>query len=131
MENVIGMQPYLSAKKKFCAGEAKARILGSYEALCFRTESFCSYKRRKTMETRLALIGIIVGKRDETTKLNELLHEYGQYIVGRMGIPYKDKDINVISIIIDAPQDTISALSGKLGMLPNVSTKTIYPPLPQ
>ena len=83
------------------------------------------------METRLALIGIIVGKRDETTKLNELLHEYGEYIVGRMGIPYKDKDINVISIIIDAPQDTISALSGKLGMLPNVSTKTIYPPLPQ
>ena len=83
------------------------------------------------METRLALIGIIVGKRDETTKLNELLHEYGQYIVGRMGIPYKDKDIYVISIIIDAPQDTISALSGKLGMLPNVSTKTIYPPLPQ
>ncbi len=131
MENVIGMQPYLSAKKKFCAGEAKARILGSYEALCFRTESFCSYKRRKTMETRLALIGIIVGKRDETTKLNELLHEYGEYIVGRMGVPYKDKDINVISIIIDAPQDTISALSGKLGMLPNVSTKTIYPPLPQ
>ena len=131
MENVIGMQPYLSAKKKFCAGEAKARILGSYEALCFRTESFCSYKRRKTMETRLALIGIIVGKRDETTKLNELLHEYGEYIVGRMGVPYKDKDINVISIIIDAPQDTISALSGKLGMLPDVSTKTIYPPLPQ
>lgn len=83
------------------------------------------------METRLALIGIIVGKRDETTKLNELLHEYGQYIVGRMGIPYKDKDINVISIIIDAPQDTISALSGKLGMLHDVSTKTIYPPLPQ
>ena len=82
------------------------------------------------METRLALIGIIVGKRDETTKLNELLHEYGEYIVGRMGVPYKDKDINVISIIIDAPQDTISALSGKLGMLPNVSTKTIYPPLP-
>lgn len=83
------------------------------------------------METRLALIGIIVGKRDETTKLNELLHEYGEYIVGRMGVPYKDKDIHVISIIIDAPQDTISALSGKLGMLPNVSTKTIYPPLPQ
>ena len=131
MENVIGMQPCLSAKKRFCAGKAKARIVESYEALCFRTEPFCPYKRRKTMETRLALIGIIVGKRDETTKLNELLHEYGQYIVGRMGIPYKDKDINVISIIIDAPQDTISALSGKLGMLPDVSTKTIYPPLPQ
>ena len=59
------------------------------------------------METRLALIGIIVGKRDETTKLNELLHEYGQYIVGRMGIPYKDKDINVISIIIDSTRRRI------------------------
>ena len=78
------------------------------------------------METRLALIGIIVGKRDETTKLNELLHEYGEYIVGRMGVPYKDKDINVISIIIDAPQDTISALSGKLGKLPGVSSKALY-----
>ena len=82
------------------------------------------------METRLALIGIIVGERDETPKLNELLHEYGQYIVGRMGVPYKDKNINVISIVIDAPQDIVSALSGKFGMLPNVSTKTIYPPLP-
>ena len=72
------------------------------------------------METRVALIGIIVGNRQESTKLNEILHEYGQYVVGRMGVPYKDKDINVIS-----------ALSGKLGMLPEVSTKTIYPPMPQ
>lgn len=83
------------------------------------------------METRLALIGVIVGNREAAARLNELLHEYGQYIVGRMGVPYKDKGIHVISIIIDAPQDIISALSGKLGMLPNVSTKTIYPPLPQ
>ena len=60
-----------------------------------------------------------------------ILHEYGQYVVGRMGVPYKDKDINVISLIVDAPQDVISALSGKLGMLPEVSTKTIYPPMPQ
>lgn len=81
------------------------------------------------METRVALIGIIVGNRQESTKLNEILHEYGQYVVGRMGVPYKD--INVISLIVDAPQDVISALSGKLGMLPEVSTKTIYPPMPQ
>ncbi len=83
------------------------------------------------METRLALIGIIVGNREGTGKLNDILHAYGTYIVGRMGVPYKDKDVHVISLIVDAPQDVISALSGKLGMLPDVSTKTIYPPLPQ
>ena len=83
------------------------------------------------METRIALIGIIVADRNQSGKLNEILHEYGEYIVGRMGVPYKDKHVNVISIIVDAPQDVISALSGKLGMLPEVSTKTIYPPLPQ
>ena len=83
------------------------------------------------METRIALIGIIVADRNESGKLNEILHEYGEYIVGRMGVPYKDKHVNVIRIIVDAPQDVISALSGKLGMLPEVSTKTIYPPLPQ
>ena len=83
------------------------------------------------METRIALIGIIVADRNESGKLNEILLAYGQYIVGRMGVPYKDKHVNVISIIGDAPQDVISALSGKLGMLPDVSTKTIYPPLPQ
>lgn len=83
------------------------------------------------METRLALIGIIVGERTATDKLNEILHEYGEYIIGRMGVPYKDRKVHVISIIVDAPQDCISALSGKLGMLPEVSTKTIYPPLPR
>ncbi|PNH21150.1 iron-only hydrogenase system regulator [Megasphaera hutchinsoni] len=82
------------------------------------------------MDTRLALIGIIVGKRNITEKLNEILHEYGEYIVGRMGIPYHERGVHVISIIVDAPQNIISALSGKLGMLPEVSTKTIYPPMP-
>ena len=82
------------------------------------------------MDTRLALIGIIVGKRNITEKLNEILHEYGEYIVGRMGIPYHERSVHVISIIVDAPQNIISALSGKLGMLPDVSTKTIYPPMP-
>lgn len=81
--------------------------------------------------TRLALIGIIVGNRDSASKINEILHDYGQYIIGRMGVPYRNKEIDVISIIVDAPQTAISALSGKLGMLTDVSTKTIYPPLPQ
>ena len=69
------------------------------------------------METRVALIGIIVSDRGSADKLNEVLHEYGDYIIGRMGIPYKEKGINVISIAIDAPQDVISALAGKIGKL--------------
>ncbi len=83
------------------------------------------------METRLAVIGIVIGKREAAAKLNELLHEYGQYIIGRMGVPYHHKAVSVISVIIDAPQDIINALTGKLGMLADVSAKTTYPPLPQ
>ena len=82
------------------------------------------------METRIALIGIIVEDNDSTEKINALLHEYGQYIVGRMGIPYRQKGVSVISIVIDAPNSIISALSGKLGMLPGVSAKTVYSRLP-
>ena len=59
-------------------------------------------------------------------KMNQILHEYGKYIIGRMGVPYRERGINVISIIVDAPNATISAMSGKLGMLPDVSTKTVY-----
>lgn len=78
------------------------------------------------METRVAVISIIVENKDAISKLNNILHDYGDFIVGRMGIPYVKKDINIISIAIDAPQDTISALSGKLGALSGVSTKTAY-----
>jgi len=78
------------------------------------------------METRVAVIGIIVENKDSIDKLNTLLHEYGEYIVGRMGIPYREKKINIISIAIDAPQDIISALSGKIGRLNGISTKTAY-----
>lgn len=78
------------------------------------------------METRVALIGIIVENQDSTEKLNEILHNYGEYIVGRMGVPYEKKHINIISIAVDAPQDVISALSGKLGALDGVSTKTAF-----
>lgn len=80
------------------------------------------------METRVALVGIIVKKRENTEKLNEILHEYGEYIIGRMGVPYKEKDISVISIAMDAPQDKINALSGKIGMIEGISSKVIYAP---
>ncbi len=78
------------------------------------------------METRVALLSIIVEKGSSVTKLNELLHEYGEYIIGRMGIPYKEKGINIISVAIDAPQDVINTLSGKIGRLENITSKTAY-----
>lgn len=78
------------------------------------------------METRIALIGIIVEDTTTTEKLNNILHDYGQYIVGRMGVPYRYKEVCVISVIIDATNDIISSLSGKLGMLDGITVKTIY-----
>lgn len=78
------------------------------------------------METRIAVLGIIVENPDSVEKLNNILHDYSQYIIGRMGIPYQKRKISIISIVMDAPNDVISALSGKLGMLPNVATKTVY-----
>ena len=78
------------------------------------------------METRVALIGIVVENFDSVEKLNQLLHQYSHYIIGRMGIPYPKKELSIISVAVDAPADTISALSGKLGMIPGISTKTIY-----
>ena len=78
------------------------------------------------METRIAIIGIIIENLDSVDALNNLLHSYGQYIIGRMGIPYRQKQVNVISIAIDAPQDTINALSGKIGRLKGINSKTIY-----
>lgn len=78
------------------------------------------------METRIALVGIIVENQDSAEKINNILHEYRQYIVGRMGIPYHQRNVSIISIVMDAPNDIISALSGKLGMLPHVNTKTVY-----
>jgi len=78
------------------------------------------------LETRIALIGIIVEDTSATEKLNNILHDYGQYIVGRMGVPYRDKEVCVISVIIDATNDIISSLSGKLGMLDGITVKTIY-----
>ena len=78
------------------------------------------------METRIALIGIIVENPDSVEQLNHLLHEYGSFIVGRMGIPYEKKNVNIISVAIDAPQDIISALSGRIGRLDGIGVKTVY-----
>ena len=82
------------------------------------------------MENRVALIGIIVDDRTAAEKMNAILHDYGEYIIGRMGVPYKERGISIISIALDAPADVISALSGKLGALPHVSTKTVYTKTP-
>lgn len=79
-----------------------------------------------TTDTRIALIGIVVNTNSSVDELNRLLSEYSAYIIGRMGIPHREKNISVISVAMDAPNDIISALSGKLGMLPGISTKTIY-----
>lgn len=78
------------------------------------------------METRVAVMGIIVEKGESVEMLNSLLHDFGNYIIGRMGIPYREKNINIISIAIDAPQDVISTLSGKIGKLDGISVKTAY-----
>ena len=75
---------------------------------------------------RVALIAVVVENTDSTFKLNEILHQYSEYLIGRMGIPYRKKDISIISVAVDAPQDVINALSGKLGELDGVSTKTVY-----
>ena len=74
----------------------------------------------------MAIIGIIVEEESSVEELNQILHEYGSYIIGRMGIPYPKKDINIISIAVDAPQNMISALSGKLGSLQGISSKAAY-----
>ncbi len=78
------------------------------------------------MDNRVALIGIMVENPDSIETMNHILHEYGQYIIGRMGLPYRERGLSIISIVLDAPMNQISSLSGKLGMLDGISTKTIY-----
>ena len=82
----------------------------------------------EAVETRVAVIAIIVREGTQVAALNDLLHQYGPYIVGRMGVPYREKGVNIISVAMDAPGDVISALSGKLGRLEGVIAKTVYAP---
>ncbi|MBQ4600965.1 MAG: iron-only hydrogenase system regulator [Oscillospiraceae bacterium] len=78
------------------------------------------------METRVAVMSIIVEDGEMVERLNSILHEYGEYIIGRMGIPYRKRNVNIISIALDAPQNTIAALAGKIGSLKGISVKTAY-----
>ena len=78
------------------------------------------------METRVAVVGIIVEDIEQSERVNAVLHEYSQYILGRMGIPYRERGVSIISIAIDAPQDVINTLSGRLGKLPGISAKTAW-----
>ncbi len=78
------------------------------------------------METRVAVMSIIVENPDMVEQINTLLHDHGEYIIGRMGLPYRKRRISIISIALDAPQNTIAALAGKVGSLPGISVKTAY-----
>ncbi|MCD8066961.1 MAG: iron-only hydrogenase system regulator [Oscillospiraceae bacterium] len=80
------------------------------------------------MASRIALIAILAESTESAEQINALLHEYSGYILGRMGIPCRERGVNIISVAIDAPQDKISALSGKIGALPGVTAKTVYSP---
>ncbi len=78
------------------------------------------------MEKRIAVIGIIVENKESVEKLNSLLHEFGEYIIGRMGLPYKERNLSIVSIAVDATQDVISTLAGKIGKLDGISVKAAY-----
>lgn len=78
------------------------------------------------METRVAVISIIVSDDGYVEQLNRILHDYGKYVIGRMGLPYRSKGVSIICVAVDAPQDIISAMSGKLGRLPGINAKTAY-----
>ena len=75
---------------------------------------------------RIALVGIIIEDNEQAEQVNEILHQYAQFIVGRMGIPYRERGIHIISVVIDAKQEEIAAMTGKLGMLSGVSVKAVY-----
>ena len=78
------------------------------------------------METRVAILAIVVEERERAEDLNRILHEYSKYVVGRMGIPYEKKGISLISVVVDAPQDVISTVSGKIGNIPGITAKAVY-----
>ena len=87
-------------------------------------------EQEEKMEKRVAMLAIVVEDNERTEELNHVLHEYSEYIIGRLGLPYRDRSISLISIAIDGPADAISALSGKLGQIPGVSAKAVYAKLP-
>ena len=127
----MNMKSRTSPKLKFIEAEAGAYIYMPITApvrgFLFSSEFFERIGGlTKAMEKRVAIIGIIVERDGMVDKLNELLHEYGEHIIGRMGLPHRERGISIISLAVDAPQDVISALGGKIGRLPGISSKTLY-----
>ena len=82
------------------------------------------------METRVAILGIVVENPESVGTLNDILHKYSQYIIGRMGVPYKERGVSLISVMVDGPADAISSLSGKIGQLDGITAKAVYSKLP-
>ena len=78
------------------------------------------------METRVAILSVIVEDMDSTEELNSIIHDYSRFVVGRMGLPYRERGINIISLVVDAPQNEISTLSGRIGRLHGVTARTAY-----
>lgn len=103
-----------------------SRFRFSAAAFCVCSDKAEGRRDMDKVQSRIAVIGIIIEDRGMAGQVNELLHKYGAYIIGRMGIPYEKKQVNIISVVLDAPSDVISALAGKLGRLPGVSSKAIY-----
>ncbi len=99
----------------------------TYSLLTYRTLSGYGFLLEEwLMESRVAVISIVVENFSSVEKLNAILHEYGSYIIGRMGIPYHKRNISIMSVALDAPADVINTISGRLGMLEGVNAKTIY-----
>ncbi len=83
------------------------------------------------METRVAILGIVVENPDSVGKLNDILHEYSRFVIGRMGVPYKERGVSLISVMVDGPADQISSMSGKIGQLEGITAKAVYSKLPE
>jgi len=96
------------------------------EQVAKRLVNVCFTFREERMDDRVAVIGIVVEKDGDVNKINELLHEFREYVVGRMGLPYPKRGVSLISVVVDGPADKISALSGKLGMIDGVTAKAAY-----
>ena len=105
---------------------AAERSTDGFRCRARRVTAIFLFKEENNMETRVAVMSIIVENSDAVEKLNGILHEYGEFIIGRMGIPYRQRKVNIIAIALDAPQNTISALAGKVGSLNGISVKTAY-----
>ena len=115
----------LKRKVDFFSGKVYNRSVAVW---CRRISRKPAPERKRSMESRVAVIAIIVQDSSSAASINALLHEYDQYIIGRMGIPYRTKGISIINIAIDAPQDAINRLAGGIGRLNGVSAKTVYAP---